>query len=209
MRDNSITDLFRTLAQPLLCALITNLGVFPPMIRRRSLALRFLPALLASTALFVGARNAQAKSGTSIGVDLDYTNGINEPYVSGGTGFNARLGYKLDLLVLQLTPEIGGAYHKFAGDAGVGFSQGIVGGRISFLKVLEPGIYAHLGYGHLSTSLGDGRSGATGDAGVTLDLTLLPFIDLGVHAGYNGMFKSGDYQAFDSYVLGVHGALIF
>ena len=179
------------------------------MIRYRSLALRLLPALLASSFMFIGARDAQAKSGTSLGVDLDYTNGIDEPAVSSGTGFNVRLGYKLDLLALQLTPEIGGAYHTFSGDAGAKFSQGIVGGRISFLKVLEPGIYAHLGYGHLSTSLGDGRSGATADAGVTLDLTLLPFIDLGVHGGYNGMLKSGDYPAFDSYVLGVHGALIF
>jgi len=179
------------------------------MSRRRSFALRLLPALLAGGALLAGARSAQAKSGTSIGVDIDYTNGINETAVSGGTGFNGRLGYKLDLVVLQLTPEIGGAYHTFAGDAGVKFAQGIVGGRVSFLKVLEPGIYAHLGYGHVSVNGGDGRSGATGDAGVTLDLTLLPLIDLGVHAGYNGMLKSGDYPAFDSYVLGVHGALIF
>jgi hypothetical protein len=175
----------------------------------RSLAFRFLSALLPSTALLVAAPSAHAKSGTAIGVDIDYTNGIDEPAVSGGTGFNVRLGYKLDLVVLQLTPEIGGAYHTFAGDAGAKLSQGIVGGRVSFLKVLEPGVYAHLGYGHLSGSIGDGRSGATADAGVTLDLTILPLIDVGVHGGYNGMLKSGDDRAFDSYVLGVHGALIF
>jgi len=80
---------------------------------------------------------------------------------------------------------------------------------VQFLKVLEPGLYAHLGYGHLAGSLGDGRSGATADAGVTLDLTILPLIDLGLHGGYNGLLKSGDSQAFDSYVVGVHGALIF
>jgi hypothetical protein len=179
------------------------------MSRRHSLAVRILPALLASTLVLVTAQKANAKSGTSIGVDLDYTNGINEPQVGAGTGFNARLGYKLDLLVVQLTPEIGGAYHTFPGDAGAKFAQGIVGGRLSFLKVLQPGIYAHLGYGHLSASVGDGRSGATADAGVTLDLTLLPLLDLGVHGGYNGMLKSGDSPAFDSYVLGVHAALVF
>ena len=180
------------------------------MSRRHSLAPRLLlPAALAATTLLVGARSAHAKSGTAIGVDLDYTNGVNERYVSGGTGFNVRLGYKLDLAVLQLTPEIGGGYHTFAGDAGAKLSQGIVGGRLQFLKVLEPGIYAHLGYGHLSSSMGEGRSAATADAGVTLDLTILPLIDVGVHAGYNGLLKSGDYQAFDSYVLGLHGALIF
>jgi hypothetical protein len=157
---------------------------------------------------FIAPRNAQAKSGTAIGVDLDYTNGIEERAVSGGTGFNVRLGYKLDLKVLQLTPEIGGAYHTFAGDASAKLGEGIVGGRLQFLKVLEPGIYAHLGYGHLSAR-GEGRSGATADAGVTLDLTILPLVDVGVHGGYNGVLKSGDSPAFDSYVVGLHGALIF
>jgi hypothetical protein len=178
------------------------------MTRRHSFSVRILPALFASVLAFAAARTAHASSGTAIGVDLDYTNGINEPHVGSGTGFNVRLGYKLDLLVLQLTPEIGGAYHTFSGDASPKFSQGIVGGRLQFGKILEPGLYAHLGYGHLSAQ-GVGHSGATADAGVTLDLTLLPLLDVGVHAGYNGMLKSGDYDAFDSYVLGVHGALIF
>ena len=179
------------------------------MPRCHSLVPRLLPALLASVVAFVAPRGAHAKSGTAIGVDLDYTNGIDERYVSSGTGFNVRLGYKLDLAVLQLTPEIGGGYHTFAGDAGAKLSQGIVGGRLQFLKVLEPGIYAHLGYGHLAARGTDGYSGATADAGVTLDLTLLPLVDIGAHAGYNGLLKSGDRPAFDSYVLGLHAALIF
>jgi hypothetical protein len=179
------------------------------MFRRHSLGLRLLPALLASVALLVATRTAHAKSGTAIGVDWDYTNGNEESNGSGGTGFILRLGYKLDLKLLQVTPEIGGGYHTFAGDAGAKLSQGIVGGRVSFLKVLEPGVYAHLGYGHLASSIGEGRSGATADAGVTLDLTILPLVDLGIHGGYMGLLKSGDNPAFDSYVLGVHGALIF
>ena len=32
---------------------------------------------------------------------------------------------------------------------------------------------------------------------------------VGVHAGYNGRLKSGDFQAFDSYVVGAHGSIIF
>src|SRR3954465_12326906 len=124
--------------------------------RRRSFRVRFLPALCAAAALtsfaFGAERTAHAKSGTAVGVDLDYTNGINEPSVGSGTGFNVRLGYKLDLLLVKVTPEIGGAYHTFSGDAGAKLSQGIVGGRVSFGKFLEPGLYAHLGYGHLSSS---------------------------------------------------------
>ncbi len=181
------------------------------MTLRHSFSVRVLPALftsLAACAAFGMTRTAHASSGTSIGVDLDYTNGINEPLVGSGTGFNVRLGYKLDLLVLQVTPEVGGAYHTFSGDASPKFSQGIVGGRLQFGKILEPGLYAHLGYGHISVA-DAGHSGATADVGATLDLTLLPLLDVGVHAGYNGMLKSGDYDAFNTYVLGVHGALIF
>ena len=168
-----------------------------------------VPALLAAGALLAFGHDAKAKSGTSLGVDLDYTHGINEPAVGSGTGFNVRLGYKLDLLVLQVTPEVGGAYHGFSGDSKPSFSQGIVGGRVAFGKILEPGLYAHLGYGHLSAAGIDSYSGATADAGVTLDLTLLPLIDVGAHAGYNGMLKSGDRPAFDTYVLGLHAAVIF
>lgn len=185
------------------------------MTRCHSFSVRTLPALFAFALAFLvcGAHTAHASSGTAIGVDLDYTNGISEHRVDSGTGFNVRLGYKLDLLVLQVTPEIGGAYHTFSGDASAKLSQGIVGGRLQFGKILEPGLYAHLGYGHLSFKdalLQDaGHSGATADVGVTLDLTLLPIVDLGIHAGYNGMLKSGDYDAFNTYVLGVHGSIIF
>ena len=179
------------------------------MSRMLSSALRALPALAALVLVFGASREAHASSGTAIGVDLDYTHGISEgPGATSGQGFNVRLGYKLDLLLAQITPEVGFAYHSFAGDADAKFSQGIVGGRLAFGKILEPGVYAHVGYGHLGFD-GGGRSGATVDAGLTLDLTLLPFIDLGVHGGYNGMLAKDDYTAFDTYVLGVHGALVF
>jgi hypothetical protein len=166
--------------------------------------------LLASSLLFVATRNAHA-GGTAVGLDLNYVNGIEETGVASGTGFNARLGYQFDLAILHLTPEIGGGYHTFSGDRGAKFSQGFVGGRVSILKLLQPGIYAHVGYGHLAGAFGngDGRSGGTADAGLFLDLTLLPILDIGVHGGYNALLKSENDQAFDSYVVGLHGQLVF
>ena len=178
------------------------------MSRWLPVVLRALP-IVACLAVVCGARDAQASSGTALGVDLDYTNGINESGVGSGTGGAIRLGYKLDLLVAQITPEIGGGYHTYSGDAAAKLSQGIVGGRLQFGKILEPGLYAHLGYGHLGGDHGLSDSGATLDGGVTLDLTLLPILDLGVHAGYNGLLKNGNYPAFDTYVLGFQGAIIF
>ena len=183
------------------------------MSRRLPFALPTLSAVLAGLLVFASAHDAHASSGTAIGVDLDYAHGFQEPFVGSGTGFNIRLGYKLDLLVLQLTPEVGGAYHTFGagsdGNANAKFSQGIVGGRLAFGKILEPGVYAHLGYGHVGADNGEGHSGATIDGGLTLDLTILPLIDLGIHGGYNGMLASGSFPAFDTYVLGVHAALVF
>ena len=182
------------------------------MPRRLPFALPSLSAVLAGLLVFGSAHDAHASTGTAIGVDLDYTHGFQEPGVGSGTGFNVRLGYKVDLLVLQLTPEVGGAYHTFGAsgdlDANAKFSQGIVGGRLAFGKILEPGLYAHLGYGHVGGD-GGGVSGATIDGGLTLDLTILPYIDLGIHGGYNGMLASGSHPAFDTYVLGVHGAVVF
>jgi hypothetical protein len=58
---------------------------------------------------------------------------------------------------------------------------GKVGGRIRFLKILEPGLFAQVGVGNIS---GDNRYSLTGiamDMGVTLDLTILPLIDIGIH----------------------------
>ena len=177
------------------------------LLPRFPLVARALPVLAATLLLFTS-HEALASSGTALGVDIDYAHGISEPGVTNGTGFNVRLGYKLDLLLAQLTPEVGGGYHTFAGTANATFSQGIVGGRLAFGKILEPGVYAHLGYGHVVEGT-IGRSGATLDGGLTLDLTLLPLLDLGVHAGYDGLLATGGYPAFDTYVLGVHGALVF
>jgi hypothetical protein len=173
----------------------------------RSSLRRALPVLMFAALSFAVPREACARSGIAVAVDLDYTNDINEPGVSRGMGGAVRLGYKLDLLLVQLTPEIGGAYHTFSGDAGATFTQGIVGGRLALGKIVEPGVYGHLGYGHVGTDFG-GHSGVTADAGVTLDLTVLPLIDLGVHGGYNGLLRTGSHDAFDSYVLGAHVALI-
>ena len=183
------------------------MSVQPSFLPRLPMVVRALPLFAAALLLFAS-REARASSGTALGVDIDYAHGISEPGVTNGTGFNVRLGYKLDLLLAQLTPEVGGGYHTFAGTANAKFSQGIVGARLAFGKVLEPGAYAHLGYGHVVEG-GVGRSGATLDGGLTLDLTLLPHLDLGVHAGYDGLLATSGYPAFDSYVLGAHAALVF
>lgn len=172
------------------------------------LVARCAGALLGALAVFAACpREAHAGMGSRLGVDLDYINDINEDGVGGGQGVALRYGYKLDLLVLSLTPEAGLGGYWFGEPAEPRILQGFVGGRATFGKVLEPGVFAHIGYGSMKV-LDESRGGTSIDAGVTLDLTILPFIDLGVHAAYDA-FLIKDEDAFDWFRVGAHAALAF
>ena len=46
------------------------------------------------------------------------------------------------------------------------------------------------------------------DAGLALDFTLLPLIDLGVHGAYNTMFPRDDGSSLEFLTLGAHAALV-
>jgi hypothetical protein len=155
------------------------------------------------------ARPAYASSGSRLALDLDYTHGIDEPGVSSGTGLALRYGYKLDLMVFSLTPELGGSYAMFNGPADVEYYRGFAGGRLTFGKVLEPGIFAHIGYGHVSAEPSGSRSALSVDGGATLDLTIIPVLDLGAHVAYSALLAKDNLPAFDTYILGLHAALAF
>jgi hypothetical protein len=47
------------------------------------------------------------------------------------------------------------------------------------------------------------------DAGVSLDLTLLPLLELGAHAGYAYQGATERAGAFDFWVVGANAALVF
>jgi len=89
-----------------------------------------------------------------------------------GHGVGARFGLSLELLALTLTPEVGATVWledtRFVPEAGV---------RLQFAKLIEPGLYAHV-----LPSLREG-GGVGWDGGVSLDLTAIPKIDVGVQAG--------------------------
>ncbi len=165
---------------------------------------RALPLLVGVSVVAVP---ASASGATKLALDLDYANGIDEAGVDPGAGGALRLGQELDLILLSLTPEVGASYHTFGGVIEPTHTSAFVGARLTLGKVLEPGVFAHFGVGHLSWE-GDSETAPAFDAGVSLDLTLLPVIDIGAHAAYDAlMISEGD--AFDWYRLGVHAALTF
>ena len=172
-----------------------------------------LPGLLAASLFALSgplqAQDRREGGHTQLALDLEYAGAIDQGDVTTGAGGAIRLGSQTDLLLLSLTGEIGGSYHQLGGVPEVTAYRGFLGGRISVGKIIEPGVYGHLGIGSLAPDPGDSRTAATFDAGLFLDLTVLPLVDLGIHAGYVTLLGNDDLDAFDYYVAGAHAALIF
>lgn len=167
-------------------------------------------AALLTLTLFVPL-TASASSGTRLALDLDYAGGIDEPGIGKGTGGALRFGQKLDLIAASLTGELGVSYHTFDGALDPTHYSGFVGGRLGFGKIIEPSIFAHVGVGRLNLEVAGEDVHDTGpafDFGLALDLTVLPLIDLGVHAAYDLLLLDNDAK-FDWYRVGAHAALAF
>ena len=92
-----------------------------------------------------------------------------------GTGFSGTVGYGFDPALVEVIPEVGATW-----DAQSRRFLPRVGGRVMVGKVVEPGVYAHAVMAD-GLSLAPGRAGW--DAGALLDLTAIPHLDVGVHAG--------------------------
>lgn len=155
-----------------------------------------------------------AKAGPAVAADVEAAVPLLPSRVSAGYAGNLRLGYKLNLLVLSITPEIGGGYTGLQGDLAPGIVRGFVGGRVAVGALVQFGVYGHIGYAHVSyDDIGgtkiDGRSAPTYDGGLTLDLTVLPKIDVGVHAGYMLVAGSDGQRPVATINPGVHAAIIF
>lgn len=170
--------------------------------------------LAATCALFVsGAAFGQARDkgseperddvdrgpgGTRLAFDVDYANRLDTD--QGGFGGAVRFGREYDILLLSLTPEFMANLHQFSGPGEPFQFGGLAGGRATIGKIIEPGVFSHVGVGHVS--MPDSLTGLAFDIGLTLDLTVIPAVDLGVHGAYDSV-GWGD-ETFDWYRLGAH-----
>ena len=152
---------------------------------------------IAALAVLAGfaARDADA---ATVSVDV----GMKTAVPSGDTAeptLGLRLGHEMDLKVARFVPEVG-----LVGIPETSFFGGIAGGRFSFLRLIEPGAYAHLGYGGIVGETG----GLTYDGGFQLDL-VVPHVRVGLHIGAE---LDRDHNAGSSdpfFVAGLHTGVKF
>ena len=144
-----------------------------------------------------------------IGLDLDYSSAIKSPEIKYGGGFGIRVGTQRRIPFVTLIPELSFDYHSYDSENPdrAAIWTGKIGGRIRFLRILEPGIFAHVGFGHVGGYDVIDHTGVAADMGVSLDLTILPLIDIGLHGSWNRVF--GGYDTGTSYAsAGAHVALV-
>jgi len=147
---------------------------------------------------------------TTVAGDLDYAAAIDSP-TNGGWGFGGRLGQRLHVPLLVINPELGFTYHAFADAPSPKLYRGIGGLRLGVGEVFRLGVSGHLGVGRLSLPDAPAASHTafTYDVGALFDLTVLPLLDVGVHATYTRVASGDRVGAFQFATAGAHAALVF
>jgi hypothetical protein len=142
-----------------------------------------------------------------LGLDLDYAYAIEDQEITSGGGGALRIGSELDLILITLIPEAYISHHAWS-EADASITTGKLGGRLRIGKILEPGLYGHFGIASASPGEGPSYTSPAFDLGFTLDLTFIPFIDIGAHAAYNAVFETSDRDAIHYALFGLHAALV-
>ena len=144
-----------------------------------------------------------------LALDMDYSAALAHSEIDQGGGAGIRVGLERDYFLVTLIPEVQLNYHRLNANTrdDAAISSAKAGGRVRFLKIVEPGIFAHAGLANVAGDSVYAHTGIAFDAGLTLDLTLLPLVDIGLHTAWNRIF--GDDDSGVSYVTaGAHVALV-
>lgn len=157
-------------------------------------------------------QTGSAQASTTIGADLDLHMPLEINNVSTGGGFGIRVGQELHLPLIAFNPEIGFNYVSFSKEAPPKVYRVIAGGRIGVGELVRFGVLAHIGFGHVSWAPSPNdysHSGLTYDAGLFLELTALPLLNIGIHGAYNRMAADDDQTDTLHWVqLGLHATLV-
>ena len=150
-----------------------------------------------------------ARAETTFSGELDFAAPVDEPATDPGWGGQLRFGKRFDFELLTLDGELGVDAHALSGALDPKIYRGVVGARLGLALGLRPSVFAHLGVGHVDFAPAvRNLTNVTGDAGLALDFTLLPVMDLGAHAAYNLVAGNADDTAFGFVTLGGHLTLV-
>ncbi|MFO0678273.1 MAG: hypothetical protein U0169_17180 [Polyangiaceae bacterium] len=165
-----------------------------------------LPFLAALVVAFVLLVPGTARAQVVLAGDVNVSVAATPKLINTGAGGAIRLGYRVKIPLVALTPEVGGAYHHFGSSpAGEGIARGFGGARLAIGEIVKPSVFAHAGYG---ASVGTGGSAAfTYDVGAALDFTALPVLDFGIHGSYASLATGG--AAIGWVDLGAQVAIVF
>ena len=162
--------------------------------------MRRLPCLAPSLALAALLAAPTAQAGPGFDLDLSLGPNLGGGAYTGTTiayAVTGRAGWRFDLGPVWIQPEAGGDYTAIR-DGGFVDVTGAdtttlstfeiaralfgvrVGGRIA--RVVEPALYAH---GAVAWFLGHRGVGPAVDAGIAIDLALVPRFRFGIHSAYN------------------------
>ena len=159
---------------------------------------------LGATSLWLVPSTARAEVAIAADLELDVPADYD---LETAPAFAVRLGWQLRLPLIAFTPEVG--YHHVSFGDDVTIDRGFAGARLGIGEVFRVGAYGHVGVGHATyDSVAGDVTDLTVDVGGFLDFTLLPLLDVGVHAGY-GRVKADGRTSLAWLPFGVHAALIF
>ena len=158
--------------------------------------------------------SSAASAQTTLGIDVNYNDVVDQAGSNAGAGVDVYFGPRLDLAILALTTELSGGFHDFGGVLEPTAYRLLAGGRLGVGVVVRPSVFAHAGVGHLrfDDPIGPGRDSRTNlgiDLGAALDFTVLPLVDLGIQASYNSILGGETTDAFEWVQAGVHVTFVF
>lgn len=158
--------------------------------------------------------------------DAAYVLPANASYASSGIGFAGRLGARVGLPSAQQTWELGFDYATFGPadthqpSEGYTAFRGVLGMRLGFDGVIEPGLFAHLGLGHVNGRIATGvtnpaamfevlsHTAFTWDGGAYLDIKLARFLEFGVQASFDEIISSATARSLRWLAVSAHLQLV-
>lgn len=159
------------------------------------------------------ARPAQAE--VALGFEVNYSEAVDQFETGKGGGVDVRVGPRLELWRLQLTPEVSAGLHDFGGFLSPTVLRSLGGGKVAFDLDLgvQPTLFAHFGVGRLrydalESAERDAATGMAGDFGASLDMNVLPVLDVGIQGSYNVVGLESRSARFEWVQVGGHVTVI-